>query len=226
MTKNIFWLLLFYTNFLFSQESEHYIYASIPSQFSFQKEKNQYRINSTLKAFFQQQGYTTFLDDEILSESFSNSNCNKIYVDIEVKNSIFSTNLFVITKDCNNAILQKSSEGSSRQKDLKIAYNEALLKALKSLKNINYKSKNSGKKTSIVQTEKVENISKTDDSNSTTYFSKNTNSFVTLKKTGRPNLFIANSEQNNGLVTVINNKYIFEYYLDGLLVTEELEVRK
>ena len=228
MTKNIFLLLIIFSNFIFAQNKNNYIYASIPSKFDFQKEKNEHRINSTLKAFFVQKGFTTFLDDEILSESFSQSNCNKIYIDLEVKNSMFKTSLFVVLKDCKNNILLKSEEGSSRNKNIKTAYNESLLIALKSIQNLEFKQSEiqikAIEKNADLSINKNPNVIKNEQFYSLKMIVKKSKTFVNLLITSQPNLFIANSNEKNGIVTLIDKKYFFEYYSNNVLISEELEM--
>ncbi len=227
MINKLLLLLLFISNIITAQSTNNYKFASVPSKFEFQKEKNQYRINSTLKSFFQQKGFTTFLDDDILTQEFSASNCNKIYVDLEVKNTYFSTALFVIIKDCKNTILSKSEEGYSRSKDSKVAYNEALLTALKSLKYLQFKSLEQQslpvKTVSDVMPTKTLEPAKTASNTSFKMFSKKTNSIVTLQKTSQPSVFIATSDTKNGVVTLLNTIYIFEYYDNDALISEVLE---
>ena len=227
MTKIIFLLLIFISNFVVAQNPDNYNFARIPSRFNFQNEKNQYRINTTLKAFFQQKGFTTFIDDEIFTDAFSESNCNKIYIDLEVKNTFFKTILFVIVKDCKNTILIKSEEGSSRSKELKIAYNEALLMALKSLKNIQFKKSEKQINNPIIEntvSQKTLLIAENFDTKiALKMLIKRTNLVVNLLETSSPTIFIATSGQKNGVVTLINNNYLFEYYSNGKLVSELLE---
>ena len=129
----IYTLILFLVSSLtFAQASlNDYQYAILPVKFKFQKEKNQYRINSTTKAFFEQKGLKVLYDDEVLSQDLANNNCNKVYINIDENNNMFTTKLIVSVKDCQNNALLTSTEGTSRSKEYALAYNEALQMALK-----------------------------------------------------------------------------------------------
>ena len=135
-------LLLLISSLTFAQPSlNDYEYAILPVKFKFQKEKNQYRINSTTKAFFEQKGLKVFYDDAVLSQDLANNNCNKVYISIEENNNMFTTKLTVSVKDCQNNALLTSNQGTSKIKEYASAYNEALQIALKSIQNFNYQYK-------------------------------------------------------------------------------------
>lgn len=230
MSKKLI-ILLFAIQFVgFSQTTEKYKYALVPAKFDFQKSDDEYRINSTLKAFFTQKGFQTFLNNEILSDEFSNQNCNKIYVDLERKSTLFNTSLVVIIKDCKNNILLKSSEGSSKSKEYKAAYNQALLEALKSFgyfdlrkptSNSNFQSKIQTNEISINPI--AETTITLVESKPFTLINKITKEITMLIKTSSPQVFIANSGVKNGVVFKTDKKWIFEYYISEKLVSEELE---
>jgi hypothetical protein len=214
---------------------ENYKYVLMPSKFSFLKDKNQYRLNSTLKFFFDNKGYETYTDDQQLPEELANNKCKAIFVDLESKNTMFSTKLKVVVKDCNGNILLTSEEGSSREKEYKVAYNQAMLIALKSINNPYFKispkystEQNevvlaSQNKEVAVQNTAVFNILPID--NGYNLINKGTNAIITLLKTTVPNNFIARLEEKNGIVFKKGEQWYFEYYQNGKLVSELLDVK-
>jgi hypothetical protein len=214
---------------------ENYKYVLMPAKFSFLKEKNEYRLHSTLKIFFDNKGFETYMDDEELPEELANNKCKAIFVDLESKNTMFSTKLKVVVKDCNSNVLLISEEGSSHEKEYKVAYNQAMLIALKSIQNASFKiapkykteqkevvSVSQNKPTSIVNTD-VFNVLPID--NGFNLINKSTNAIITLLKTTVANNYIARLEEKNGIVFKKEEKWYFEYYQNGKLVSEILDVK-
>ena len=229
-------LLLLISSLTFAQPSlNDYEYAILPAKFKFQKEKNQYRINSTTKAFFEQKGLKVFYDDAVLSQDLANNNCNKVYISIEENNNMFTTKLTVSVKDCQNNALLTSNEGTSKIKEYALAYNEALQIALKSIQNFNYQYKAKTEKQKSVQiTSKTE--TKTDNSvqiysemkttnNGFNFLHNQTKVVLSLLKTTSPNYFIAKSENKTGIVFKKDQSLFFEYYLNQKLVSEQIELK-
>jgi len=220
-------LLLFVFNVSFAQTSiNDYQYAMISSRFNFQKAKDQYRLNTTTKAFFQKIGFTAFLDDEILPSDFSSINCNKVYVQVEEEKGVFTTVLKVIIKDCKNNVLLTSQSGSSREKEYAEAYSEALRIALKSLESVNYKYNEKKIKDSDVVSVSSD-VFQIERDNIAIYITNMTkNTMLTLLKTSNPNNFIAKSKDKNGIVFKNGEDWFFEYYVNNKdLVSEKLEVK-
>ena len=214
---------------------ENYKYVLIPAKFSFLKEKNEYRLHSTLKIFFDNKGFETYMDDEQLPEELANNKCKAIFVDLASKSTMFSTKLKLVLKDCNNNIILTSEEGSSREKEYKVAYNQAMLIALKSIQNASFKiapkykteqkevvSVSQNEPTAIVNTE-VFNILPID--NGFNLINKSTNAIITLLKTTVANNYIARLEEKNGIVFKKGEQWYFEYYQNGKLVSEILDVK-
>jgi hypothetical protein len=224
--------LLLFSIISFSQTSiSDYQYALVPSKFKFLNDKNKYRLNATLKIFFEQKGYKTFLDDENQPEDFVKNNCNKIYVDLEENNTIFSTKLTVVIKDCKNAILLTSEMGTSRQKELSLAYNEALLTALKSINKFSYQSKSSPVPNPdlVVKTNANNGITVYSEmqsvKNGFNFLNKETKAVLSLYKTSSPYSFIAKSNNKNGIVFQKGEDWYFEYYQEDQLVSEKIDLK-
>ena len=125
MKKYIVLFLLFST-VVFAQNVNDYKYALMPSKFSFLKEENQYNLNLITKMYLQKYGFESYYDNETFSADFASINCNKIFIDVLNNSTMFSTKLKVVIKDCKNNILATSDEGTSREKEYRVAYNEAL----------------------------------------------------------------------------------------------------
>ncbi len=124
-----YFLLLLISIASFSQNLNEFKYALVPSKFSFSKEPNEYNVNVLTKMFMEKYGFVAHLDSEILSDDFASTNCNKVYVNVIDNSSLFTTKLKVEIKDCKNNIIAISEEGTSREKEYKVAYNKALREA-------------------------------------------------------------------------------------------------
>ncbi len=246
MKKRIAFLLFFVCNTFFAQESlNEYQYALVPSKFSFQKENNQYQLNTLSKLFMEKYGFVTYLDSDNLPKDFVDYNCNKIYVDVVANNSFFTTKLTIQLKDCKNTILYTSPEGTSRAKEYKVAYNEALRIAFNSFDALKiYKFQPSNKSLVIIgdRTPIQESVSKespkTEVSFSEPLFAKsfgngfqlltnNTNIpqyVMTIFKTSSPDTYIASKANISGILIRKGIGWNFEYYKDDALVSELISI--
>lgn len=140
MKKLLFLMVvLAISNSMSSQNLNAYKYAYVPSKFTFLKEVDKFKLNSLTKLFMQKYGFETYLESDTAPFDFTNTNCNKVYVDLIKNNSVFLTKLKVILKDCNGNVLFTSKEGSSKEKELRVAYNEALREAFASFQVLNHK---------------------------------------------------------------------------------------
>ncbi len=245
MKKRIAFILFFAFNTIFAQESlNEYQYALIPSKFSFQKEKNQYQLNTLSKLFMEKFGFVSYLDSENLPKDFVDFNCNKIYVDVIADNGLFTTKLKIQLKDCKNTILYTSPEGTSRAKEFKVAYNEALRMAFNNfdvLKEHKFQppSKSLGMigKPYIQESVSKESL-KTESSFSEPLFAKPfehgfqllTNDttipqyVMTIFKTSSPDSYIASKGDVSGILTRKGMGWYFEYYKDNKLASELISI--
>lgn len=113
-------------SFGFAQNFNEYKYAMVPSKFSFLKEENAHNLNVLTKMYLQKYGFETYFNNEEAPDEFIQSNCNKIFVDVAESSNIFITKLKVTIKDCKGTILATSDIGTSKEKEYRVAYNEAL----------------------------------------------------------------------------------------------------
>ncbi len=234
MQKSITIILFLITNLSFAQTINDYQYAIIPAKCSFLNTNNEYRINATTKAFFQQKGFIAYYDNEILPDVIATNKCKAIIVDIQENNTMFMTKIKVVVRDCKNNILLTSQEGSTREKDLQKAYSDALLFALKSIQNINYKYNAKPENVaSVEKTTEVESVSGTSQiysemqtiTNGFNFLNKETKAILTLYKTSEPTSYIARSSDKSGIVFQKNDHWFFEYYLNNKLVSEKIELK-
>lgn len=231
MKNLIFLALLFVSTFGIAQSSfNDYNMAVVPAKFDFQKEDNEYRINSTIKAFLKQKGFEVYLTNEAMPEGFMDYNCNKVFVNLKEESNMFFTKLQVEFKDCKNKVLFVTDLGESREKNHAKSYNEALLLTLKSFDKARYKY--SGKTyfdeeaQEKLKTREVENVSlevvKTEKNESFIKVVNQSNQKeLILYKTSKPNIFLSTYNGRNGVVLAKENNWVFEY-IDGDKIASEI----
>ncbi len=242
MKKSILFIALFISGIAVSQSLNNYKYALVESKFKFQKSPNQYNLNTLTKLYFQKIGMQSFLDSEVLPTEVANENCNKIYVSAEENSNMFSTKVKIIIKDCQNKILFTSDEGMSREKSFETAYNQAFRIALTSSERLKYKynekkqeietEKSRGQIGEPVSTEIVNTIVKPYSANKIEngykLFPSDDKSKFIILKTSNPIVFIAqkldDTNQNGVLIRKTNDLYSFEYYKNGKLVQEDINI--
>ncbi len=230
----LFFSLIFATA-TFSQTINDYEFLVIPMKYGFQKKDNQYRINTTLEVFFKQKDFNVFGVSEPKPNLISNNPCEALYVDMTEKSNMFSTKLVVFVKDCNGKVLLTSAEGVSREKDYEMAYNEALRNALRTMPRTDYKFSGKSKMSSL-NTNSVNNLpDATINENSKLVAEKTENGFLIidnatskivlkLYKTSSENIFIAQTNNKNGVAFKQNSKLIFEFVANAKITHEELDV--
>lgn len=147
--------------FIFSQEKSlnEYKYVVVPSEFSFLKKADQFQLNSLTKFLFNKYGFQTILDSEQMPKEAETNNCLVLRSNVLKEKSFLKTKLLVELKNCRGEVVYISREGTSREKDYKKAYHEALRDAFTSFNSVGYKyapiKKESGKETVIIA--KVDN---------------------------------------------------------------------
>ncbi|HKX85163.1 MAG TPA: hypothetical protein VJL37_00720 [Flavobacterium sp.] len=235
MKKIVFLVLLFVSTFGIAQSSfNDYNMAVIPAKFDFQKEENEYRINSTIKSFLKQKGFEVYLTNEAMPEGFMDYNCNKVFVNLKEESNMFFTKLQIEFKDCKNKVLFATDLGESREKSHAKSYNEALLLTLKSFDKARYKY--SGKTyfdeeaQEKLKTREVENVSlevvKMEKNESFIKVVNQSNQKeIILYKTSKPNVFLSTYNGRNGVVLAKENNWVFEYIDGDKTASEKLEIK-
>ncbi|MEM9000369.1 MAG: hypothetical protein AAGB24_08895 [Bacteroidota bacterium] len=115
-----------------------YKYIVVPKKFGAFKNENQHQTSTLVKYLFVQKGYNvTYEGDypEDLKEDF----CSALWVDLIDNSSLFRTKTILTLRDCELNKVFSTIEGSSKQKEFKVAYNEAIRQAFTSFDRISYK---------------------------------------------------------------------------------------
>lgn len=138
--KRYFLLFLVLLSFSgFAQNTiNNYKYVIVPEKFNFLKQNDQYKLNTLTKALLEDKGFTVYLDNASLPDEIANNKCNALVVDLLEKNTMFSTNLTMLLKDCRGKVIFETKQGKSREKEYTVSYNLALRDAFTSLTETPY----------------------------------------------------------------------------------------
>jgi len=145
--RHIFALLaLFFITLSSAQNSlNDYKYVIVPNQFDFQREADQYRLNSLSKFLFEKNGFIALKEGDALPKELVENGCLSLNADVLKGNGMFKTKLRIELKNCRGEVVYTSDEGISRKKKYMVAYNEALRGAFKSFSFMDYKYNPSNK---------------------------------------------------------------------------------
>jgi len=234
--KKIVLLFILISSYSFSQSVNDYEYVFIPAKFSIFKEKNKYGMNLSTKLVLQKYGFKPFFITDTVPDNIANTNCEKLYADLVEDNNLFTTKIKIVLKDCQEKIVYETDFGSSREKNLITAYNQALREASKSFETLKYAY--SGKSSSEFGSEVPIAINKSVSENSTEnfYFAQpiangfqvvDTEPKVIMKlyNTSQASVFLAEKGSIKGTVISKNGQWFFEYYDNGQLVSELLKLK-
>jgi hypothetical protein len=232
----------------YSQKTlNNYKYILVPERFGIFKTDNQYGMNTMTKLLLEDKGFTVYMDNTQLPANLAANKCNALKAELEDKKGFFVTSVTLVLKDCQGNIIFKSKEGKSREKEWPTAYDEALRDAYSSLKNTPYKydsvaeaqqqvvvvapAQTTPQATAPVTTPAPVAVAVTD-ATGVLYAQPTANGFqlidttpkkvLTLLKTSIADHYIA--EGANGVVFKKDGEWIFEYYKDGKLVSQKLNI--
>ena len=242
--------LLIFTLFTVAGHSQNTInnfkYVLVPQKFEFLKDDDEYGLNATTKSLLEQKGFVVFWSNENLPQPLASNRCTALIAEVTQRKAMFSTNLTLLLKDCSGNIIFKGKEGKSREKEFNVAYDEALKDAFSSLNNVPYKYDSSV----TIQQAQIASVTYTNspqapvsaqraivDISGTLYAQATPNGYqlidtipkkvLTLLKTSVQDCFLAETGGGgpNGIVFKKNGEWFFEYYKEGTLVSQKLEIK-
>ncbi len=135
-----FGLVTFFSVYSYAQNNiNNYKYVMVPEGYTFLSENDRYQLNSLTKFLFEKYGFKAFIRGTEYPDDMKNNGCLGLMADVKKNSGLFLTKLFVELKNCNGNVVFTSKVGTSREKEFKRAYQEALRDAFQSIKNLNYK---------------------------------------------------------------------------------------
>jgi hypothetical protein len=219
----------------FSQSINDYTAVLIPLKYDFQKEQNQFRLQTLIKINLQNLGFQAFYSNEAIPSEITDR-CKLLTLDLIEEKGFLMTKLFVVFRDCYGMEILKSEVGKSREKEFDEAYKEALNNAFKSIekKTVSEATLPLGMVQNIVTIEKENNMFKNEEGNflyarptSNGYHLIDSNPKVVLKiyKTSSPSTFIAIKDTIQGILISKENNWFFECYQNEQLISEKVGVK-
>ncbi len=137
--KNIFLFLLVSISISAQKNINDYKYVIVPKQFESFNKIDKYQVNSLVKFLLKKNNFTVFFNDEQLPEDLARNKCLALTASLKDNSGMFTTKTQLSLKDCFNNILFTSKEGTSKIKEYKKAYHEAIRRSFQSVKTLNYK---------------------------------------------------------------------------------------
>lgn len=140
MRKLLFSILLLSSYLGMSQaELNNYKYIIVPAKFDTFKQENQYQTSTLVKHLLVENGFNAVYDNA-LPEDLLSDRCLGLLLSLEDDSSMFTTKVALTLKDCFSKEVFKTQDGSSKEKDFKTAYTEAIKESIKSsLSGVGYK---------------------------------------------------------------------------------------
>ncbi|WP_445452769.1 hypothetical protein [Flavobacterium sp. 25HG05S-40] len=241
MKKFIVLLVLLVSVSGISQSVNDFQYVIVPTKFTGFKENDKYRLNSTTKMLLEKHGFKVFMSTEDIPNDIGN-NCNRLYADLLQDNDFMITKLKLVLKDCKEKVIFETDFGKSREKEYGVAYNQALRETSKSFDKLNYKynGKNGTANepaTTSTQVETVNSaIAASVNNQETFYFAQPTATgfqiidaepkvIMRLFNTSQKDVFIVQKGAINGVLLTKNGQWFFEYYENGKLFSETLQLK-
>lgn len=137
--KYIIVLTLFSLSFSAIAQSafDDYKYMVVPTRFDSFKKDNQYQTSTMVKHKLVQKGFNVVYDNAMPEELVFNR-CLGLYVALNDNSSMFSTKVSISFIDCSSKEVFVTSEGTSKEKEYKKSFTEAITEALNSVDGSNY----------------------------------------------------------------------------------------
>ena len=222
--KKVFIWLMFIVPLMMS--GQNFI---VPIRYDFQKTDNQFLLSTLTKMLLEKEGFKVFYDNSIPKE-VSVTPCKNLKVKVLNSSGMFTTKLQIILVDCFNNEVFKSEVGTSREKEFKVAYQNALKDAFAKSNFVDFKT------TRNEFSSNIQTINQSSNSKSVLYAQPTETGFkliddkskivLILTKTSLPDVFNAeDSDGNNGLFYHKEGQYIFEYLKDNILQKDTIDVK-
>lgn len=222
--KKILVVVLLVGSTAFSQSKvNNYEYVIVPSKFSFSRTKDESKLNTLVKLLLENYGFKAFLDTDRQPDEIVDTNCNKLFADIENDNGFLTTKVRITLKDCKGKELFITEQGVSREKDWARAYNFAIRAAFKSFDDLHYKY--TPPSMPVTATNDANVLSAQPMSNGYQLVDNSGKQIMKIFKTSSNQRFTAMRGDDNGELVLKNGEWFFEYYQNDQLVSEKTAIK-
>lgn len=250
MKKHLVLIALFISGLGFAQSINDYKAVIIPLKYEFMKSDNQYRLATLTKFNLEKAGFEAYYVNEEKPMGLGDR-CGLLDLDVVNQKAFLTTKLYIVFKDCFGKIVYQSEIGLSREKSYDVAYSEALNKAFESVIALNYKyngnvnvadaapraqvASTTTYNQNVQPTVAVATAVVTVPSATVLYAQPTTNGFqlvdstpsvvLKIQKTAKPDFFLAQKAEMNGVMYKKDNQWVFEYYQGDTLMSEKVDVK-
>lgn len=124
-----------------AEELNNYAFVVIPMEYRWQDKDNEYMMNSLTKYLLNKEGFETYMEIEDLPEKYALNKCLGLVAEVvseRISMITFVTRTTFVLKDCRGNIVYETKEGTSREKNIKQAYQDALRDAFTSFEIVRY----------------------------------------------------------------------------------------
>lgn len=240
--KSTLFLALFLGLFAYKATAQNklsdYQYAIVPTQFVFQDEVNQYRLNSNLKFALTQLGFKTFTQGSRYPDFLMLDGCLALTANLVVDESAFSTTMQLQMVDCRGTVVFQTAEHKNREKVLEEAFTRAWEDVRADLSNVVYRyngyGENKSDNSSSLSTQPDAGTGTPEPRKPTAITSQNSNQtysivetrngkflmygediVLTLYPTAKADVFLGVGSLGNGVFYKSDGDWNFEYLRDG-----------
>tara|TARA_B100000963_G_C22491370_1_gene609440 strand:+ start:209 stop:976 length:768 start_codon:yes stop_codon:yes gene_type:complete len=133
--------IIFQTSLDAQTDLNQYKYVSVPDRFDFLKTNDQYQINSLTQFLLTKKGFTVLESIENYPSDLAANSCLLLDVNVEKIKGFLKTKLEVQFINCKKEVVFRSAIGTSKEKDFKMAYHQAIRAAFDSMEALNYNYK-------------------------------------------------------------------------------------
>ena len=128
------------------EDLSSYKYIIVPTKFDTFKKENQYQTSTLIKYLLAEKGFNAVYENAFPAELFANR-CLGLTTVLMDESNMFTTKAYISFQDCNEMEVYRTETASSKLKNFKESYREAITKSFQSLRSYTYKP--TGEETSI-----------------------------------------------------------------------------
>jgi len=223
MKKLVLSLLVFGGIISFAQNNSGYDFVVLSDKFDFLSETNQYNLNELAKFLIAKKGFSAYFYTENKPIEYNFDPCKILKMNITKEKFFLGTKIKITLKDCNETIIAQS-EGISKEKLHKTAYNYALREAFDVLyipaKKIDttIQKSNEPKDSSFLYAVKTER-------GYILYDSEENEKYILFKTSKSDQFIVSNQKIQGALYKSKDNQWTLEYLKDEEIVSEILKIK-
>jgi len=223
MKKIVLFSLIFGGILSYSQNNSGYDFVVLSEKFDFLADTNQYNLNELAKFLIAKKGFSAYFHLEDKPIEYHMDPCKVLKMDVTKEKYFLGTKIKITIKDCYENIIAQS-EGTSKEKLHKTAYNYALREAFELLhipaKKIekNTQKSNEPKDPSFLYAVKTER-------GYVLYDSQENEKYILFKTSKNDQFIVSYQEIRGALYKSKNNEWTLEYLKNEEIVSEILKIK-